>query len=81
MYRLKEDEQYRSTTALISKKGFKKSGGTWTELESGTAFDPKARRFEADLERLSGFDTLWYNWSLNNPETKLLTADKTEIEL
>jgi len=23
-------------------------------------------------EDLVGFDTFWYNWSLNNPETKLL---------
>ena len=24
------------------------------------------------VERLNGFDTFWYNWSLNNPETEVL---------
>jgi len=23
-------------------------------------------------QRFEGFDIFWYNWSLNNPETKLL---------
>ena len=26
----------------------------------------------ASIKRLGGFDTFWYSWSLNNPETELL---------
>ena len=78
LYRHKDDEMFRSTTALISEKGFEKSGEKWTELESGTEFDPEKRTFGAELDRVGGFDTFWYNWSLNNPNTKLLTGKKTD---
>ena len=37
-------------------------------------FDRVAERFVGSdcPERLTGFDTFWYNWSLNNPDTQLL---------
>ena len=46
----------------------------WLEESTGAVFDPGSGRFQgaASSRRLSGFDTFWYNWSLNNPDTRLL---------
>ena len=73
LYRDAKDELFRSTTALVSKQGFERVEDVWKELESGVVFDVQTRTFEnQELESMNGFDTFWYNWSLNNPDTKLL---------
>ncbi len=63
---------FKSTSAFLSRAGFVEDGGAWTELESGAKFDPATGKFDGDVEHLLGFDTFWYNWSLNNPDTAVL---------
>ena len=73
LYRERQDEMFRGTVAFRSKAGFEKRDGAWTELGTGARFDPTERNFTgAEIERLNGFDTFWYNWSLTHPKTKLL---------
>ena len=74
LYRADKDHLFRSTSVFLSKNGFFKNENTWTESKTGHAFDESSRLFEPEIDRLNGFDTFWYNWSLNNPETALLTA-------
>ena len=44
---------------------------------AGCRFDAQGKRYEgADCPaRIAGFDTFWYSWSLNNPDTRLLAVD------
>lgn len=72
LYRGKDAAMFKSTAAYLSRAGFVEDGGAWTELESGAKFDPAAGTFDAEIEELLGFDTFWYNWSLNNPDTEVL---------
>jgi len=72
LYRAPDDSIFRSTTAFISSEGFERQDGKWKERSSNSTFNGKTRRFESEVEPLSGFDTFWYNWSLNNPSTELL---------
>ena len=65
LYRNKSDDLSRSTSAFISNKGFAKDEQTWTEIDSGKVFDETTRDFEGGLERMSGFDTFWYNCPMN----------------
>lgn len=45
----------------------------WVEIESGAVFDPSKGRFVGErIARQKGIDTFWYNWSLNNPRTRVL---------
>ena len=80
LYRDPNDDLFRSTVVFISKNGFAKNENAWTETKTGNAFDKSSRSFENEIERLKGFDTFWYNWSLNNPETELLRAVKIESD-
>ncbi len=64
---------FDSTAAYRSEDGFEKRGKDWFEKRSGARFDAESDSFEGgDVESLEGFDTFWYTWSLNNPETTLL---------
>jgi len=72
LYRGEGAAMFKSTTAFLSRAGFVQDGGAWTELESGAKFDPATGTFGGDIEQLLGFDTFWYNWSLNNPDTAVL---------
>ncbi|NKB88321.1 MAG: DUF3179 domain-containing protein [Acidobacteria bacterium] len=63
---------FRSTVAFVSRAGFIEDGGAWVELESGARFAANEGKFAGDVEQLQGFDTFWYNWSLNNPDTEVL---------
>ncbi len=77
LYRPKGSAIFHSTTVYQSTKtGFKNVNGVWTHEESDCKFDSKTERFEEKVgifpKRFEGFDTFWYNWSLNNPETKLM---------
>jgi hypothetical protein len=76
LYREKDDEIFRSTAVFISKAGFVKKENMWIENQNNKSFDESSRSFGANVTRLSGFDTFWYNWSLNNPETQVLKAKK-----
>ncbi len=73
LYRRKGSEIFDSTTAYRSEDGFEKRGKDWFEKGTGARFDAERVTFEGgEVETLEGFDTFWYTWSLNNPETKLL---------
>jgi hypothetical protein len=73
LYRPKKSDLFLSTAAYVSKSGFEKRDGAWTAIESGARFDEEALVFTGGaVERLKGFDTFWYTWSLVHPETKLL---------
>ena len=78
LYRDLKDDLFRSTSVFISQDGFASDDETWTESKTKSKFDKSTRLFNGDVERLKGFDTFWYNWSLNNPETELLTANAAE---
>ena len=79
LYRIKTDNIRRSTAAFASATGFSRKDGQWVEDESGAAFDEANRSFDdASVERIGGFDTYWYNWSLNNPETELYLPEHAE---
>ena len=73
VYRERRDEMFRGTAAFLSTAGFEERVGVWTEVGTGARFDTEARDFTGgQVERLNGFDTFWYNWSLTNSKTKLL---------
>ena len=71
LYREAGASMHRSTSAFISSAGFVLEDGVWRESGSGARFDAETRRFPG-VTPLGGFDTFWYNFSLNNPETTLL---------
>jgi hypothetical protein len=72
LYREKGAAMFRSTVAYVSRAGFVEDDGAWVELESGARFDAVTGTFNGAVEELHGFDTFWYNWSLNNPDTAVL---------
>lgn len=81
LFRASDDPVERSTVAFFSESGFEQIGGRWREIDSKSLFEPNVRTFVdknspeevSRVKRFSrGFDTWWYNWSLNNPGTKLL---------
>jgi hypothetical protein len=74
IYRRKKADLFESTAAFVSKgHGFERKDGSWLALDSGARFDEKTGDFVGgSVDRLNGFDTFWYNWSLNNPETEIL---------
>ena len=71
LYRRKGSSMIESTHAFISTSGFEHRNGVWVEKGSGARFDKTSGEFSG-VESLGGFDTFWYNFSLNNPETLLL---------
>ena len=64
------------TLAFASTAGFEPWEGTWSEKASAARFDPVRRAFvgKGTSRPLPGFDTFWYVWSLNHPDTELLTS-------
>lgn len=76
LFRPKNAEMFYSTLAFVTTgSGFVKQDGQWKEMDTGCAFDTEKEDFEGEKcpNRLQGgFDTFWYNWSLNNPETLVL---------
>ena len=76
LYRSRKAKIFRSTVAFVLPEGrYRKDKQGWSEQSTGAVFDPGSGRFQgaASSRRLTGFDTFWYNWSLNNPETHLFT--------
>ena len=77
-YRPKEADILHSTVAYFSHSGnFQKKKDAWIHESSNCIFDSNSSLFTGGNgncpTRLNGFDTFWYNWSLNNPGTKILT--------
>ena len=76
LFRPKKAEIFYSTLAFSSPQGFEKKKGDWLDLATGARFDEKEGVFVGEgaekVSRLGGFDTFWFNWSMNNPETELL---------
>ena len=72
LHRAEGSPMFKSTAAFVSRAGFVQDGDAWTELESGARFDAASGKFGGDVEQMLGFDTFWYNWSLNNPDTSVL---------
>lgn len=71
LFRGSGSSMFASTRAFISSEGFEEKAGVWSENRSGARFDRVSGEFPG-VESLGGFDTFWYNFSLNNPETSLL---------
>ncbi len=76
-YRPKDVDLLHSTVAYISNTGeFIKKNGIWIHNKSKCQFDSRIASFNGEGDncpsKLDGFDTFWYNWSLNNPATKIL---------
>ncbi len=71
---------FHSTIAFITDgPGFAWEDGKWKERSSGAIFDSKVGTFigaTAAVQRLRGFDTFWYNWSLTHPDTKILKRSR-----
>ena len=77
LYRPKNAEIFYSTIAYQTKSlGFSKVENGWMEIDSKCVFDIETESFSKSgtncPERFNGFDTFWYTWSLNNPDTELL---------
>ena len=84
LYRSVDAELFHSTVAFRTNgKGIEKRDGRWVDVGSGCAFNTENEVFsnpanatvggrESCPEAFKGFDTFWYNWSLNNPSTELL---------
>jgi len=72
-YRSPGAELFASSVAFVSRDGFEKRDGVWIETGSGSSFSADRLEFQgSSVERLSGFDTFWYNWSLIHPDTEIL---------
>ncbi len=72
-YRAPGAELFASSVAFVSREGFEKRDGVWIETGSGSSFAADRLEFQgSSVERLSGFDTFWYNWSLIHPDTEIL---------
>jgi hypothetical protein len=87
IFRVATDEVFRGSAAFASPVGFERRGDGWVELATGAEFDAERRDFYGGsvleraryyvggsglVERLNGFDTFWYTWSLTHEDTKLL---------
>jgi hypothetical protein len=76
LYRHPSAKLHDSTLAFVSKgNSIVSRDGNWIDESSGCSFDPTAGEFRGGRKcpaALAGFDTFWYNWSLNNPDTQLL---------
>ncbi len=76
VYRPKDVAIFYSSIAYRAGDGsFVKQKERWTHQPSGAVFDPAEGRFVGKLEgveRLEGFDTFWYMWSLTHPESRIL---------
>jgi len=74
LYRAKDAQMFESTVAFVAEgDGFQTDGEGWRWQE--VIFNLGARSFPGGNgpEKLQGgFDTFWYNWIWNNPETLIL---------
>jgi len=75
-YRSEDASPFASTAVYQSAQaGFVKENGMWKHRGSDCTFNTESKSFAGGglcPERLAGFDTFWYTWSLSNPDTELL---------
>ena len=71
-YRRPDAADGESTLAFLGSAPFERDGAGW--VSGDCRFRPAERAWQGVNcpQRLSGFDTYWYNWSLSNPSTVLL---------
>ena len=76
LHRPKGAEIFLSTRAFVSDEGFERRRGAWIERGTGARFDAESGTFVATeaeaVATLSGFDTFWFNWSMQHPDTRIL---------
>ena len=75
LYREAGAHLHASTMAFVAPEEFVGEDKLWRSPSSGCIFNTGKQLFEGSgdcPEALTGFDTFWYNWSLNNPDTELL---------
>jgi len=73
LYRRPGADRNSPTLAFVSKAGFRRERDTWVANATGARFDPwRGFPGPGGPKRLLGFDTFWYVWSLNHPDTALL---------
>jgi len=74
LYRSPAAALNETTRAYFSARGFDRAGNGWVEAASKARFDPAVGRFAGAGApvTIEGFDTFWYVWSLNYPDTALL---------
>lgn len=62
-----------ATRAWTSRSGFVREGERWVEIGTRARFEPARAGFVGgEPAAIEGFDTFWYVWSLNYPDTALL---------
>jgi hypothetical protein len=72
LYRPADVAVFYSTLAFQGAEGaFERREGAWHHVPSGARLDTGAASF-GGAERLDGFDTYWYMWSLTHPDTEVL---------
>jgi hypothetical protein len=77
LYRQESAAIFYSTYAYkTTGTGFALVNNQWIDVDSKCFFDTERGTFigknNVCPERLNGYDTFWYTWSLTNPDTKLL---------
>ncbi len=78
LYRRYGAPLFASTVAFITTKVLARSRSKWRIIGTDCFFSEEAESFVNEkgqpckVDKLVGFDTFWYNWSLNNPGVKLL---------
>jgi len=73
LYRAKHAPMFESSAAYLG-GDFVRIKDNWRDKESGCVLNANHKGIEGKRcpAALPGFDTFWYNWSLNNPSTALL---------
>jgi hypothetical protein len=77
LYRKENAAIFYSTHAYkTTGTGFALVNDQWIDVDSKCSFDTDMGSFIGEKnvcpERLNGYDTFWYTWSLTNPDTELL---------
>lgn len=73
LHRPGEASIYQSSRAYLGRgAGFEQTDAGWTHRESGAVFGTAAFDGQEGIERLDGFDTFWFNWSMAWPQTEVL---------
>jgi hypothetical protein len=75
LYRPKGAVLFHSSVAYVTSGVVRRSEGSW-RTQGGAVFDIDSGSFTGEgagsVDRLDGFDTFWFNWSLTHPATRVL---------
>jgi hypothetical protein len=77
LYRPTGAEVFSSTLAFLVPEKVTRSGGEWTTASGATYNDETGEFTGTGSDRIrppQGFDTFWFNWSLTNPNTEVLSG-------